>query len=83
MGSYKFLTVILFLLPLLRFSYFTKAQDGEYQVHDYVLIRNRHVSKVSRAPHMFHSGNVGVYNPLSEVSSEVGLGDVSLLSCLV
>jgi len=28
MGSYKFLTVILFLLPLLRFSYFTKAQDG-------------------------------------------------------
>jgi len=26
MGSYKFLTVILFLLPLLRFPYFTKAQ---------------------------------------------------------
>jgi len=35
MGSYKFLTVILFLLPLLQFSYFTKAQTGEYQVHDY------------------------------------------------
>jgi len=27
MGSYKFLTVILFLLPILQFSYFTKAQN--------------------------------------------------------
>jgi len=41
------------------------------------------MSKVTRTPHMFHSGNVGVYNPLSEVGSEFGLGNVSFLSCLV
>jgi hypothetical protein len=35
MGSYKFLTVILFLFPLLQFSYFTKLQNGEYQVKEY------------------------------------------------
>jgi hypothetical protein len=32
---------------------------------------------------MFISGNVGVYNPLSEVSSQVGSCDVSFVSRLV
>jgi len=39
--------------------------------------------KFSRTPHMFHSGNAGVHNPLSEVRSEADLNDVSLLNCLV
>jgi hypothetical protein len=33
MGYCKFLTVILLLFPLLQFSYLTKAQNGEYEVH--------------------------------------------------
>jgi len=46
MGLYKFLTVIVFLLSLLQFSYFTKAQTGEYQVHDYSV--NKELPRVKR-----------------------------------
>jgi len=81
MGSYKFLTVILFLLPLLQFSYFTKAQNGEYQMHDYCV--NKELPPVKSLVEYHTCFFLGMLVFITPRQKSVGLSDVSLLSCLV